>query len=98
AALNANVIMDVVEADVPITEEDRRVTTMALKSRKPVVLAINKIDKNPKAVIDEWRKLGIKQIIPTSTTQRLGKDELFQEVVKYLPPAKIKQDDFRIRV
>ena len=45
AADSADVILVVVEADVPITEEDRRVATQALKSRKPVFLVINKIDK-----------------------------------------------------
>src|SRR5580765_2326045 len=36
AADSADVIWVVVEADIPITEEDRRVARMALKSRKPV--------------------------------------------------------------
>src|SRR5258708_3400885 len=45
AADSADVIWVVVEADVLITEEDRRVAKLALKSRKPVFLVINKIDK-----------------------------------------------------
>ena len=45
AADSADVIWVVVEADIPITEEDRRVAKMALKSRKPVFLLINKVDK-----------------------------------------------------
>src|SRR3982750_3932093 len=52
AALDADLIMVVVEADVPVTEEDRRVATMALKSRKPVILVVNKIDKNQRAELD----------------------------------------------
>src|SRR3954463_8870076 len=43
AADSADVIWVMVEANVPITEEDRRVAKMALKSRKPVFLIINKI-------------------------------------------------------
>jgi GTP-binding protein len=49
AADAADVILVTVEADVPITDEDRRVAKMALKSRKPVILVVNKIDKNKKA-------------------------------------------------
>src|SRR5215207_4352253 len=45
AADSADVIWVVVEADVPITEEDRRVAKMALRSKKPVFLVINKLDK-----------------------------------------------------
>src|ERR1700712_3970479 len=45
AADSADVIWVMVEADVPITEEDRRVAKMALKTRKPVFLVINKLDR-----------------------------------------------------
>src|SRR3569623_599058 len=45
AADSADVIWVVVEADVLVTEEDRRVAKMALKSQKPVFLIINKVDK-----------------------------------------------------
>src|SRR5579884_4095272 len=40
AAGSADVIWVVVETDVPVTEEDRRVAKMALRSRKPVFLII----------------------------------------------------------
>jgi GTP-binding protein len=40
AAESADVILVVVEADIPVTEEDRRVAKLALKSRKPVFLVV----------------------------------------------------------
>ena len=46
AAASADVILVVVEADVPPTTEDRSVAKMALKSRKPTLLVVNKADKN----------------------------------------------------
>src|SRR6267154_5353483 len=45
AADSADVIWVVVEADVPIVEEDRKVAKLALRSRKPVFLVVNKTDK-----------------------------------------------------
>jgi GTP-binding protein len=98
AAAAADAIIVVVEADTPITEEDRRVATMALKSRQPVSLAVNKIDKNPRADLAEWRKLGIKLIVGVSTTQKTGLERLVDEVVAGLPPAKIKQSDDTVKV
>ena len=98
AADSANLILVVVEADVPPTGEDRRVATMALKSRKPVVLVVNKIDKNLKADLDEWQKLGIKPILATSTSQRKGIEELLATVADKLPRAKIKADTNRVKV
>ncbi|MBX4191120.1 ribosome biogenesis GTPase Der, partial [Candidatus Saccharibacteria bacterium] len=98
AAAAADTIIVVVEADVPVTEEDRRVATMALKSRKPVVLCINKIDKNLRAKVGDWQKLGIKTIITTSTTQKTGLEDLLDKVMADLPPAKIKQSEDVIKV
>src|SRR5262249_28184901 len=45
AADSADVIWVVTEANVMITDEDRRVAKMALKSGKPVFLVVNKIDQ-----------------------------------------------------
>lgn len=98
ATNSANLIVVVVEADVVVAEEDRRVATLALKSKKPVILVVNKIDKNQKADLDNWQKLGIKPIIATSTTQKSGLTELLEAISISLPKAKIKQDRNRIRL
>src|SRR3954468_19630976 len=68
AADSADVIWVVVEADVPVTEEDRRVAKMALKSPKPVFLVVNKLDKAKGHDLTQFLKLGIKDIVHTSTT------------------------------
>ena len=105
ATSSANLIVVVIEADVVVTEEDRRVATLALKSKKSVILVVNKIDKNPayrtgrqKADLDNWQKLGIKPIIATSTTQKRGLTELLEAISISLPKARIKQDRNRIRL
>src|SRR3546814_435097 len=69
---SADVIWVVVEANIPITEEDRRVAKLALKSRKPVILVVNKVDKAQKDQLAGFEKLGIKQIL-RSEERRVGK-------------------------
>jgi len=98
ASSSADLILTVVEADVPPTQEDRQVATMALKSKKTVLLVVNKIDKNQKGDLSSWQTLGIKQILPTSVSQKKGIEELVSSVAKQLPRAKIRTDDNRIRV
>lgn len=98
AADSADAIMVVVEADIMITEEDRRVAKLALKSRKPVMLIVNKADKNVRVKLEDYQRLGIKPIIATSTTQRTGIDELLAELTKDLPKASIIEDDNRLRI
>lgn len=98
AAASADVILVIVEADVPPIAEDRVVATMSLKSRKPVLLVVNKIDKNRRGKLDDWQRLGIKLILPTSVTQKTGLDELLQTLSDHLPAASIKQDQDRVKL
>lgn len=98
AADSADVIWVVTEADVPITEEDRRVAKMALKSRKPVFLVVNKADKAPKAEVTDYQRLGIKPIILTSSTQMRGIEGLLDELVAVIPKAIMEDADDTIRV
>jgi GTP-binding protein len=98
AADSADVIWVVVEADVPITEEDRRVAKLALKSKKPVMLIINKVDKAKGQDLDLFRKLGIKSIIQTSATQTRGIQDLLDTLVEIIPKVRERDDDGRLRI
>ena len=98
AAESADVIWVVVEADVPITEEDRRVAKMALKSRKPVFLVINKVDKAKGHDLQAFERLGIKPMLQTSTTQHRGISALLDTLVEKIPKAKLTEDDDRLHI
>jgi GTP-binding protein len=98
AADSADVIWVVVEADVPPTEEDRRVAKLALKSQKPVFLVINKVDKAKGADLERFDRLGIKPIIRTSTTQSRGIDTLLDKLVDVIPKATLVADDDRLHI
>jgi len=98
AAATADLMLVVTEADVPVTEEDRRVATMALKSQNPVILVVNKADKNPASQLSEWQKLGIRQVVTTSTTQKTGIDALLENITELIPKGRIKQSDNHLKV
>jgi GTP-binding protein len=101
AADSADVIWVVAEADVAPTEEDRRVAKMALKSQKPVFLVVNKVDKvkgSGKADLELFRRLGIKDIVYTSTTQNRGIDELLHKLTRVIPSVSEAEDTTRIRL
>ncbi|MBA2279034.1 ribosome biogenesis GTPase Der [Candidatus Saccharibacteria bacterium] len=98
AASAADIIIVMIEAHITITEEDRRVATMALKTRKPVILAVNKADKTKDAAPEDYLKLGIKDIFLTSTTQGMGIEELLEHVANQLPKASINEDSNRIHL
>ncbi len=98
ATESANVIWVVVEANVPITEDDRRVAKMALKSRKPVFLIINKLDKAKNVDLNAFDRLGIKPIIRTSTTQNVGVEQLLETLISIIPKTTLLDDDNRLSI
>jgi GTPase len=98
AANGADIILVTVDGTTIITEEDRRVTKMAFKSGKQLILLVNKADKAKKDQIKNFEKLGIKPIIATSATQKIGFEELEEALEEVLPAASIREADDRIRI
>jgi GTP-binding protein len=98
AADSADVIWVMVEATAAITEEDRRVAKMALKSRKPVALLINKIDKARKADLTGFERLGIKDRFALSATHHEGLGRILEQLVSVIPQLTQEEDDDRLRI
>lgn len=97
-ATTADVILVVVDANSVIAAEDRKVAKMALKTGRPTVLAVNKVDTLKKVDLGPWQRLGIKSIFATSAIHKTGLDETLDEISQHLPKKQIKQDDNRIRL
>ncbi len=98
AANSADVILVTVEATTSITTEDRRVAKLAFKSGKQLILLVNKADKAKKEQIQAFEKLGIKPLIATSATQKIGFEALEEALEEALPEAYIQEDDNRVRI
>ena len=98
AADSADIVIVVVEANIQITEEDRRIAKMILKTKKPVFLVVNKADKKGALTYKDFQKLGIKNIFFTSTTQNHGIEDLVNSIALELPQATISSDPNRIKL
>ncbi len=98
AADSADVIWVVVEANVPVNEEDRRVAKLALKSKKPVFLVINKVDRARGHDLNGFARLGIKPIFPTSATQRRGIDDILDALIAQIPHVSEPDVEGRIHI
>lgn len=98
AADSADVIWVVVEASTIITEDDRRVAKLALKSGKPVFLIINKIDQLKDKNLLPFERLGIKPMIATSCTQHKGIEELLERLVQVIPKASLTEANDRLNI
>ena len=98
ASDSADIIMVVTEADVPPTEEDRQVAKLALRSQKPLLLVVNKIDKAGPEAAAEFAKLGIKEMLLTSVTQSLGINDLLDSIIAGIQRVPLSADDGMLRI
>ncbi|HSX41149.1 MAG TPA: ribosome biogenesis GTPase Der [Candidatus Saccharimonadales bacterium] len=80
----ADIIVVVVDAGNIITDEDREAATLALKTRKPVILVTNKIDTVRAGKADSFERLGVKEIIETSAIHGSGSGDLLDAVASQI--------------
>lgn len=101
AIATADVIVFIVDVRQGLVDSDSKVADMLRKSKKPVVLAVNKVDSFEKFGNDvyEFYNLGIGDPVPVSAASRLGLGELLDEVVKYFGEnAEEEEEDDRPRI
>ena len=101
AIATADVIVFIVDVRQGLVDADSKVADMLRKSKKPVVLAVNKVDSFEKFGNDvyEFYNLGIGDPVPVSAASRLGLGELLDEVVKYFSEStEEEEEDDRPRI
>lgn len=85
----ADIIVFVVDGRVGIVKEDRDVMNILHRTKKPVIVAANKIDDLK--YIDntyEFYNFGVDDVIPISTLHGIGIGDLLDEIIKLLPEKK----------
>jgi GTP-binding protein len=94
----ADVIVFVTSIREGITDADELVAQLLYRSKKPVVLAVNKVD-NPemRAEIYEFYSLGLGEPYPISGSHGLGLGDVLDEAVKYFKEDQEEVDENKIR-
>ncbi len=95
AIATADVIVFIVDVRQGLVDADSKVADMLRKSKKPVVLAVNKVDSFQKFGNDvyEFYNLGIGDPIPVSAASRLGLGDLLDEVAKHFGTFQAEEED-----
>ena len=98
----ADVILFVVDGKVGITDVDQIIVSMLRTTKKPVVLAVNKVD-NLKGVTDsyEFYGLGLGEPFAVSAVNALNLGDLLDAIVEALPeevPIEDEPDTIRVAV
>lgn len=83
----ADVIIFLVDVRQGLVDADAKVADMLRRSRKPVVLVVNKVDNFDKMMPDvyEFYNLGIGDPHPISAASRLGIGDMLEEVTGHFP-------------
>ena len=91
----ADVIIFMTDLKQGLVDSDAKVADMLRRSRKPVVLTVNKTDSFQRDLADvyEFYNLGIGDPIPISSANRTGIGDLLDEVMKYFPPKDLDEDE-----
>ena len=81
----ADVIVFITDVRQGLVDADSNVADMLRRSKKPVVLVVNKVDDFNKYMPDvyEFYNLGIGEPIPISAASKLGFGDMLDEVSKY---------------
>ncbi len=99
AIRHADVIVFLTDVKSGVTASDQEVANLLLRSGKPIVLAVNKVDQGQSPDVYEFYNLGLGDPIAVSAVHGHGTGDLLDECIKYFPPAgEDEEEDERIRV
>ncbi len=87
AIATADVILFLVDVRQGLVDSDAKVSELLRRSKKPVILVVNKVDNFQKYMPDvyEFYNLGMGEPFPISAASRLGIGELLDEVIRNVP-------------
>ena len=95
AVENATVIVFLTDIKTGVTAADHEVANMLLRSGKPIVLAVNKMDSTglPDPDFYEFYNLGLGDPIAVSAVHGHGTGDLLDACVRYFPPEDQEEEE-----
>ncbi len=97
----SDVILFMVDCRQGLVDADAKVADMLRRSRKPVVLVVNKADNYEKDMADvyEFYNLGIGDPYPISASNKIGIGDMLDQVTSYFNPDETEEtEDGRPRI
>ena len=91
----ADVILFVTDVRQGLVDADGKVADMLRRSKKPIVLVVNKVDRFEKFMPDvyEFYNLGLGDPQPISAASQLGLGDMLDEVVKHFGENALKEEE-----
>ncbi len=95
AIMTADVILFLVDVKQGLVDADAKVADMLRRSKKPVLLIVNKVDSYDKYMADvyEFYNLGIGDPIAVSAANRLGIGDMLDKVMELIPDEAFTEEE-----
>ena len=90
---HADVIVFLTDVRTGVTASDQEVANLLLRSGKPIVLAVNKVDQGMSPDIYEFYNLGLGDPIAVSAVHGHGTGDLLDACVAHFPPAEEEEEE-----
>lgn len=98
AVASADLILLMKDSTIDATQDDRELAKRILRSGKPVILVLNKIDLSEHFPAENYLRLGIKDIIQTSAEHNQGIGKLSRAILDKIPHVQAHEVDDVIKV
>lgn len=91
----ADVIIFLVDVKQGLVDADFKVADMLRRSRKPILLVVNKVDSFEKYMTDvyEFYNLGLGDPIPVSAASRLGLGDMLDQVISHFDLDQMEEEE-----
>lgn len=94
AIKEADVIVFVTDVSLGVTVDDLEVTKLLRKFKKPVIVAVNKVDDSTHAGdVNDFYRLGLGSPIPVSGAHGVGIGDLLDMIAKKLPDEAVEEEN-----
>jgi len=92
---SSDVVIFVTDVTTGLTAADQEVCSMLLRSKRPIVVCVNKVDSigAPPAELYEFYNLGAGEIYPVSSVHGLGTGDLLDAVFAHFPDESEGEDE-----
>lgn len=91
----ADVILFMVDVKTGLTAADQDVAAMLRKSKKPIIIAVNKVDQigDTPSEVFEFYNLGLGDVYPISSVHGLGMGDLLDAIFEFFPDPSAEEED-----
>lgn len=98
AVETADVIVFMLDGKTGLTHEDYEVAAYLRKSRKPILLVVNKLDNNEQHLLYDFYELGLGEPIGISAGQAKGLGDVLDEIVKLTGKYETKEKEEALKI